>query len=68
MFRYMIYVFTLEDNKVKSHEYCARHFEVNNFTLDIYPVDFTECLHIPLTASMRFEVNPYPHVLVPRCY
>lgn len=66
MFRYKIYVFNVKNNKITSNEYDARHFEVNNFTLDIYPVDFSECLHIPLTTTMRFEINPYSHVLVPR--
>ena len=58
MFRYVIFVYTVEDNKIASKRYEARHFEVNNISLHIFTIDYDE-IWIHLDSSMRFEVIPY---------
>lgn len=63
MVRYYIYLFTLVENKVVCCEYNVRHFEVNNITLDLYPIDYGEVIHIHLDPTMRFEVTPYRYLL-----
>jgi len=65
MYRYVIYVYIMKNNNLEIIDYDARHFEVNNFSLDIYPTDFSECVHIPLTDVKRLAVNPYNYTL--RC-
>lgn len=59
MFRYNIYVYTAVNDKIIRRDYDARHFEVNNISLTIYPTDFSASVYIHLTDKMRIVINPY---------
>lgn len=63
MYRYIIYVFTVENNEIICKDYLCRHFAVNNRSLIIYPYDFSEHTYIHLDSNMRFEIIPYRHYI-----
>lgn len=63
MVRYFIFLYTVVNNKVNCCTYNVRHFEVNNISLILYPIDYGKVIYIHLDPSMRFEVEPYRYLL-----